>query len=92
MNTLSIMVKRGQEVEVEYSKKIIIDKINSYFGYIAVQKLKLITFDDSLTHLKKEITQSSNVSNSKYLNKIVDIKNEKIKKSLIELSKLFKKK
>ena len=92
MNTLSIMVKRGQEVEVEYSKKIIIDKINSYFGYIAVQKLKLITFDDSPTQLQKEITQSSNVSNSKYLNKIVDIKNEKIKKSLIELSKLFKKK
>jgi len=29
---------------------------------------------------------------SKYMNKIIDIKNDKIKKSLIELSKLFKQK
>ena len=35
---------------------------------------------------------SHNVTNSKYMNKIIDIKNDKIKKSLIELSKLFKQK
>jgi len=92
LSTLLIMVKRGQEVEVEYSKKLIIDKVNSYFGYAVVQKLKLITFDVSLTRPKKETIHNSNVTNSKHLNKIVDIKNEKIKKSLIELSKLFKKK
>ena len=32
------------------------------------------------------------VDYSKYMNKIIDIKNDKIKKSLIELSKLFKQK
>ena len=42
---LNIMVKRGHEVDVEYSKKSIIDKMNSFFGYNIVEKLKLITFE-----------------------------------------------
>ena len=88
---LLVMVKRGHEVDMEYSKKQILDKINSYFGYSVVQKLKLVSFDDSKTNVKKSKTKH-NATNSKYMNKIVDIKNDKIKKSLIELSKLFKQK
>ena len=88
---LLIMVKRGHEVDMEYSKKQILDKMNNYFGYSVVEKLKLISFDDDQTNFKK--TKINNdVTNSKYMNKIVDIKNDKIKKSLIELSKLFKQK
>ena len=88
---LLIMVKRGHEVDMEYSKKQILDKINSYFGYTVVEKLKLVSFDDSKTNVKK-YKNNHNATNSKYMNKIVDIKNDKIKKSLIELSKLFKQK
>ena len=88
---LLVMVKRGHEVDMEYSKKQILDKINSYFGYTVVEKLKLVSFDDSKTNVKKSKTKH-NATNSKYMNKIVDIKNDKIKKSLIELSKLFKQK
>ena len=88
---LLIMVKRGHEVDMEYSKKQILDKINSYFGYSVVEKLKLVSFDDIKTNVKKFKT-NHNATNSKYMNKIVDIKNDKIKKSLIELSKLFKQK
>ena len=88
---LLIMVKRGHEVDMEYSKKQILDKINSYFGYIVVETLKLVSFDDSKTNVKKS-KNKHNATNSKYMNKIVDIKNDKIKKSLIELSKLFKQK
>ena len=76
---------------MEYSKKQILDKINSYFGYTVVEKLKLVSFDDSKTNVKK-YKNNHNATNSKYMNKIVDIKNDKIKKSLIELSKLFKQK
>ena len=86
-----VMVKRGHEVDMEYSKKQILDKINSYFGYTVVEKLKLVSFDDSKTNVKKS-KNKHNATNSKYMNKIVDIKNDKIKKSLIELSKLFKQK
>ena len=91
VSTLLVMVKRGHEVDMEYSKKQILDKINSYFGYTVAEKLKLVSFDDSKTNVKKSKTKH-NATNSKYMNKIVDIKNDKIKKSLIELSKLFKQK
>ena len=88
---LIVMVKRGHEVDMEYSKKQILDKINSYFGYSVVEKLKLVSFDDSQTNVKKSKT-NHDATNSKYMNKIVDIKNDKIKKSLIELTKVFKQK
>ena len=88
---LLVMVKRGHEVDMEYSKKRILDKINSYFGYSVVEKLKLVSFDDDQTNFKKTKI-NHNATNSKYINKIIDIKNDKIKKSLIELSKLFKQK
>ena len=86
------MVKRGKEVELEYSKKQIIDKMNSYFGYAVVEKLKLVSFDNSLNKLNKDNTINIDAANSKFMNKLVDIKNEKIKKSLLELTKLFKQK
>ena len=88
---LLIMVKRGHEVDMEYSKKQILDKMNNYFGYSVVEKLKLISFDDDQTNFKKTKI-NHDVTNSKYMNKIVNIKNDKIKKSLIELSKFFKQK
>ena len=92
VNTLLVMVKRGQEVDLEYSKKQIIDKMNSYFGYAVVEKLKLVSFDNSLNKLNKDNTSKIDAANSKFMNKLVDIKNEKIKKSLLELTKLFKQK
>ena len=46
VSTLIVMVKRGHEVDLEYSKKDIIDKMNSFFGYSVVEKLKLISFDN----------------------------------------------
>ncbi len=87
---LSIMVKRGHEVDLEYSKKIILDKLNSYLGYNAVEKLKFISFEDDDLKLNEKI--SKDATNNKYKEKISKIKNDKVKKSLIELSKYFKKK
>ena len=42
---LSIMVKRGHEVDIEYSKKKILSRLNSYLGYNAVEKLKFVSFE-----------------------------------------------
>ena len=89
---LLIMVKRGHEVDTEYSKNQIIDKMNSYFGYSVVEKVKLISFDDAQTNFKKTKINNNDIANSKYMNKLINIKNNKIKKSLIELSKVFKEK
>ena len=54
-STLSIMVKRGHEVEMEYSKNEIIKKINTYFNDRIVEKIRLITFDGNQKIFKKEI-------------------------------------
>ena len=86
---LNIMVKRGHEVDVEYSKKSIINKMNSFFGYNIVEKVKLITFEGEQKELKKN--NSIGTIKSEHIEKISTIKNNKIKNSLIELSKLYKK-
>ncbi len=90
VSTLQIMVKRGHEIDLEYSKKVIMDKMNSFFGYAVVEKLKFISFDDAQTKFKKLDTNENHVTNIKYADKINSIKNDKIKKSLLELTKLFK--
>ncbi len=92
VSTLFIMVKRGHEVDMEYSKKEIMDKMNGLFGYSVVEKLKFISFDDDQTIVSSKKNNDKNVTIKKYQNKIIDIKNDKIKKSLLELTKVFKKK
>ena len=90
VSTLQIMVKRGHEIDLEYSKKIIMDKMNSFFGYAVVEKLKFISFDDVQAKFKKLDVNENHVTNIKYADRINSIKNDKIKKSLLELTKLFK--
>ena len=92
VSTLVIMVKRGHEVDMEYSKKEILDKMNSFFGYSVIEKLKFISFDDQQKIILTDINNRENVAINKYQNKINDVKNDKIKKSLIELTKVFKEK
>ena len=90
VSTLLIMVKRGHEVDLEYSKKEIMEKMNGFFGYSVVEKLKFINFDDDKNISLPEKNVEKNVTIKKYQNKINDINNDKIKKSLIELTKVFK--
>ena len=87
-STLSIMVKRGHEVEMEYSKNEIIKKINTYFNDRIVEKIRLITFDSNQKIFKREIIKD--VTKNQYTKKITNIKNEKIKNSLLKLSNLLK--
>ena len=89
-STLQVMVKRGHEIDLEYSKKEIMDKMNSFFGYAVVEKLKFISFSDTEKKLKIVKENNKSVTNNKYADRVNDIKNEKIKKSLTELTKLFR--
>ena len=84
------MVKRGHEVDTEYSKNLIIQKMNKFFGYKVVEKVKLITFEGDQKKFKKKIKKDA--TKSEYLEKISNIKNDKIKNSLLKLDKVFKKK
>ena len=66
--------------------------MNSFFGYSVVEKLKFISFDNDQNFLSTSETRDQNVTIRKYQKKINNINNEKIKKSLLELTKVFKQK
>ena len=85
---LNIMVKRGNEVDLEYSKKEIIKKMNIFFGYNVVDDIKLKTFEGEFEKIKED--KINNATKSKNIKKITNIKNDKIKQSLLELNKLLK--
>ncbi|WP_440909069.1 DUF721 domain-containing protein [Candidatus Pelagibacter sp.] len=91
VSTLIIMVKRGHEVDLEYSKQEIIDKMNNFFGYSVVEKLKFTSFDNQNDKLETKL-KPNYVTNNKFNEKIKDVKNEKLKQSLAELTKVFKQK
>ena len=92
VGTLVIMVQRGHETELEYSKKKILDKMNFFFKTEVVKRVKFKSFNDEFSSDEKIKILNPNVTNNKYKYKINDVKNEKIKKSLLELTKVFKEK
>ena len=92
VSTLLIMVKRGHEVDLEYSKKKIMDKMNTFFGYTVVEKIKLTSFDNQKQIAHKKLNLENDVTNKKYQQKISSVSNDKIKKSLLEFTKVFKEK
>jgi len=92
VSTLLVMVQRGHEVELEYSKKEIIDRMNGFFKDDVVKKIRFTSFDDEKKIIEKKNIQKPNVTNNRYKDKINDVKNEKIKKSLLDLNKVFREK
>jgi hypothetical protein len=86
--TLVLGIKRGDEIQIEYSKKEIIDKINSYFGYKLIDEVKLQTFSPKTD--KRNEKNGSRKFSSNFQEKINEIKNENIKNSLSQLLKTIK--
>ncbi len=91
-STLLIMVQRGKEVDLEYSKKEIIDRMNNFFGKTVVEKIKFTSFDAEEKIVNREEKLNSNETKDKFNSKIKNVKNDKIKKSLMELTKVFREK
>ncbi len=92
VSTLLIMVERGHEVDLEYSKKEIMDRINVFFEDKVVERIKLTSFEEEKKIINQKNETFSNVTNKKFDHKIKDVKNKKLKKSLIELTKVFREK
>ena len=86
--TLVLSVKRGNEINVEYSKNDIINKINSYFGYKLISKIRLQTFNSANIKQKKQNTLSK--YSKKFEKKINEIKNKNIRDSLSQLLDIAK--
>ena len=86
---LIVSVDRGNEINVEYSKKEIMNKINSYFGYQLISDIKLKANN---IKIKNEKSANSLVKiNSNFNSKINEIKSKKIRDSLSQLIKSAKK-
>jgi len=85
---LVLAVKRGNEITVEYSKKEIINKINSYFGYQLINEIRLKTINS-----ETNITRNKNIINKfskNFEKKINEIKNKNIRNSLSQLLDVIK--
>ena len=86
--TLVLAIKRGDEINVEYSKREIIDKINSYFGYKLINEIRLQTFNSESEKTKNKNNLEKFSKNLQ--EKIEQIKSESIKNSLSQLLKAIK--
>ena len=86
---LVLLVERGNEINVEYSKKDIINRINSYFGYQLISEIRLQTF--SPISKKEKEKNIINIAPKKFDKKINEIKNKDIRDSLSQLLKIAKK-
>ncbi len=86
--TLVLGIERGDEINVEYSKREIINKINSYFGYKLINEIKIEIFKIKSKKIKSNITINKNSGN--FEKKINEIKNQNIKNSLSALLNVYK--
>ena len=85
---LVLAVKRGNEITVEYSKKEIINKINSYFGYRLINEIRLKTINSETKKIKNNNILKKFSKN--FEKKINEIKNKDIKNSLSQLLDVIK--
>lgn len=85
---LVLAVKRGNEITVEYSKKEIINKINSYFGYRLINEIRLKAVNSEIKKIKNKNTLKKFSKN--FEKKISEIKNKDIRNSLSQFLDVIK--
>ena len=86
MLCLVLNVVHGKEIEIEYGKNNIIDKINLYFGYNFISKIELKIINKVLNKNEKIVSRRSFDRN------LSDIKNINLKKKLNQLIKAYNEK
>ena len=85
--TLILNVAHGKELEIEYAKSQIIDKINSFFGYDCISQINLKIIEEKIKLKKNKFNKIKNIS---IINeKIANVQNPELKKSLKNFLKAF---
>ena len=87
---LVLNVIHGKEMEIEYEKKKIIDKINSFFGYNCISHVTLKIVQDTIKNNSKIFPKIKNFSKIK--DKMGKINNSELKNSLSNFLKAFNEK
>ena len=85
--TLVLNVIHGKEMEIEYEKKEIIDKINSFFGYNCISHVTLKIVQDTIKSNSKVFPKIKNLS--KVEDKMNKVENKELKNSLNNFLKAF---
>jgi hypothetical protein len=85
--TLVLNVTHGKEMEIEYEKNEIIDKINSFFGYNCISHVTLKIVQDKIKFNKKVFPKIKNFS--KIEEKMSKVNNKELKSSLNNFLKAF---
>ena len=80
--TLVLNVIHGNEITVEYGKQEIIDKINSFFGFMCIKEVKLKVVQEKKIYTKKMSDIRGKIN---YKNKLNNVNNENLKNSLNKL-------
>ena len=86
-STLILNVIHGKELEVEYEKNQIIDKINSFFGYKYISNVTLKTVQDKVVKNRKSFPKLKNIN--KIEEKINKVNDNQLKGSLNSLLKAY---
>ena len=84
---LVLNVVHGKELEVEYEKQEIIEKINSFFGYNCISHITLKIVQDSFKKNEKVFPKIKNYS--KIEEKMSKVDNTELKSSLNNFLKAF---
>ena len=84
---LVLNVIHGKELEVEYEKKEIMDKINSFFGYNCISHVTLKIVQDTIENKKKIYPKIKNFS--KIEKNMKKVNNSELKSSLNNFLKAF---
>ena len=85
--TLVLNVIHGKEVEIEYMKNEIIDKINSFFGYNCISHVNLKIVQDAIKSNSRVFPKIKNLS--KIEDKMSKVENKELKNSLNNFLKAF---
>ena len=85
--TLVLNVVHGKEIEVEYMKKEIIDKINSFFGYSCIKQVSLKIVQNTIKSKNKVFPKIKNLQSIE--EKMDKIKDNHLKNSLKIFLKAF---
>ena len=84
--TLVLNVVHGKEVEIEYEKKTITDKINSFFGYNCISNITLKIIQEKIEE-KKIFPKIKDID--KITKKIQKVDNSQLKNSLNKFLKAY---
>ena len=87
---LILNVIHGKEVDIEYNKKNIIDKINSYFGYSFVKNIQIKIINTKFANSSK--TRSIKKNKNIFNDNLKKIKNTNLKNKLEKLIIAFNEK